>query len=298
MNAFKNLKPFSKIVYLFVFCLAGLFLAGSFITIADGFWNEQIMQLPWGLRIGSGVQMVCMFLMPAVTLVKWSGDRPMIYLALNRTKNSSSDSLYILAFLILIIAMPFISLLSQINHSFVLPDWLSGVEVWMKNLEESAKNTTDLLLEGASVWDYLGNILFIGVFAAVAEEVFFRGVLQQLLSKLFKNNDAGVWIGAFIFSLMHMQFYGFIPRIVLGAMLGYLFVFSGSLWLPIFVHFMNNASVVTLNFFLSDNVFYQYLEEPPITFIFLVVGIISFILLIYLFKVFKSKATNKVVPIG
>ena len=154
MNAFENLKPFSKIVYLFVFCLAGLFLAASFITIADGFWDKQIMQLPWGMRIGSGVQMVFMFLMPAVTLVKWSGHKPIDYSALSRTQNSSSYTLYILAVLILFIAMPFITLLSQINQAIVLPNWLSGVEMWMKNLEESAQNTTDLLLEGASVWDY------------------------------------------------------------------------------------------------------------------------------------------------
>lgn len=292
MNAFENLKPFSKIVYLFVFCLAGLFLAGSIITIANGIWNEQIMQLPWGLRLGSGVQMVLMFFMPAVTLVKWSGNKPIAYLALDYTKNSSSYGLYILAFLILLTAMPFITLLSQINQTFVLPDWLSEVEVWMRNLEESAKNTTNLLLKGTSVWDYLGNILFIGVFAAIAEEVFFRGVLQKLLIKLFKNIHAGVWIGAFIFSLMHMQFYGFIPRIVLGAMLGYLFVFSGSLWLPIFVHFMNNALVVTFNFFFSENSFYQYLEEPPITFNFLLVGFMSVGFFMYLFWLFKSKATN------
>ncbi|NLZ95868.1 MAG: CPBP family intramembrane metalloprotease, partial [Bacteroidales bacterium] len=247
MNAFENSKPLSKIIYLFVFSLAGLFLAGSLVTIVSGFWDGELMLSPWGLRISSGMQMGFMFFMPAITLVTWSGDKPIAYLALNRSSNSFA--LYPIAFAILLFGMPFITLLSQINQLLVLPDWLEGLELWMRNLEESAQVTTNLLLKGTSIWDYLGNILFVGVFAAVAEEVFFRGVLQQLLNKLFRNKHVGVWIGAFIFSLMHMQFYGFFPRIVLGAMLGYLFLYSKNLWVPIFVHFMNNAMVVTFNFF-------------------------------------------------
>lgn len=291
MNALENSKPFSKIIYLFVFCLGGLFLAGSFITIVNGFWDGDMMLSPWGLRLSSGVQMVLMFFIPAVTLVKWSGYKPVTYLALEHIKGSYG--LYLLSFAILLVGMPFITLVSQINQSLVLPEWLSGLEVWMRNLEESAQMTTNLLLNETSFWHYLGNILFIGVFAAVAEEFFFRGVLQQLLNNLFKNSHAGVWMGAFIFSLMHMQFYGFLPRVILGAMLGYLFLYSKSLWLPIFVHFMNNALVVTFNFFFSDNSFYQYLEKPPITSTFLVVGFLSFGLLIFLFGLLKSGATDK-----
>lgn len=176
----------------------------------------------------------------------------------------------------------------------VLPAWLSGLELWMENLEESAQATTNLLLDGTSIWDYLGNILFIGVFASVAEEVFFRGVLQQLLTKLFKNKHAGVWMAAFIFSLMHMQFYGFLPRIILGAMLGYLFAYSKNLWIPILVHFLNNAMVVTFNFFFRESSAYQYLEELPITLGFLISGLLSLGTLIFLFWAFQTKAYKQI----
>ncbi len=288
MNAFGNSCPLSKIIYLFVFCLAGLFLAGSLITVVNGFQDGQLMFSPWGLRVSSGVQMVFMFFMPAVTLVAWSGYKPLPFLGLKRYSNSFV--LYILAVTILLVGMPFISLLSQINQMLVFPDWLSGVEQWMQSSEESAKATTELLLKGTSAWDYLGNILFIGVFAAVAEEVFFRGVLQQLLIKLFKNIHSGVWMGAFIFSMMHMQFYGFLPRIILGAMLGYLFAYSKNLWIPIIVHFLNNLLVVTFNFFFKESTIYQYLEELPITSDFLISGLISFGILIFLFWMFQDKA--------
>lgn len=292
MNSFKDSSPQLKIVYLFVFCLAGLFLAGSLITLLNNFVGGVLMDSAFGLRISSGVQMVLMFFLPAVTLVTWSGDKPITFLGLNYLK--TAPVLYLLSFVILLVGMPFITLISQINQLLVLPDWLSGLEMLMKNLEESAQATTSLLLEGTSIWDYIGNILFIGVFAAVAEEVFFRGVLQQQLIKLFNNKHIGVWIGAFIFSLMHMQFYGFLPRIILGAVLGYLFVYSKNLWIPIFVHFLNNALVVTFNFLFRENSVYQHLENLPISLAFFVAGLVSLGLLIYLFKVYQTKANKEI----
>ncbi len=292
MKAFENSSPLSQIIYLFIFCLAGLFLAGSLVTVINGLWGGQLMHSAWGLRVSSAFQMVLMFFLPAITLVTWSGHKPATFLELNRSNNS--PVLYLLAFIILLVGMPLISLLLEINQMLVLPEWLSGVELWMQNLEQSAQATTSLLLDGTSVWDFLGNILFIGVFAAVAEEVFFRGVLQKLLVKLFKNKHIGVWMAAFIFSLMHMQFYGFLPRIILGVVLVYLFVYSKNLWIPIFVHFLNNALVVTFNFFFSDNSLYQYLENLPISSTFLVAGLISLGLLIYLFWLFQSKTCKQV----
>ena len=292
MNAFGNASPLSKILYLFVFCLAGLFLAGSLVTVINGFVGGQLMLSPWGVRLSSAIQMVLMFFMPAITLITWSGNKSIVFLGLQ----SSRDSLvlYLLAFAILLGGMPFITLISELNQMLVLPQWLSGLELWMKNLEESAQVTTNLLLEGTSIWDLLGNILFIGVFAAVAEEVFFRGALQQLLGKLFKNKHLAVWVTAFIFSLLHMQFYGFLPRIILGAVLGYLFVYSKNLWIPIFVHFLNNALVVIFNFFFRENSVYQYLEHPAITSTFLVAGLVSLGLLVYLFWLFKAKVCKQV----
>ena len=292
MNAFGNASPLSKILYLFVFCLAGLFLAGSLVTVFNGFVGGQLLLSPWGVRLSSAVQTVLMCFMPAITLITLSGNKPILFLGLQ----SSRDSLvlYLLAFAILLGGMPFITLISELNQMLVLPQWLSGLELWMKNLEESAQVTTNLLLEGTSIWDLLGNILFIGVFAAVAEEVFFRGALQQLLGKLFKNKHLAVWVTAFIFSLLHMQFYGFLPRIILGAVLGYLFVYSKNLWIPIFVHFLNNALVVIFNFFFRENSVYQYLEHPAITLTFLVAGLVSLGLLVYLFWLFKAKVCKQV----
>ena len=291
MKAFEYSSTHSKVLYLFVFCLAGLFLAGSLVVAISGLWGEQLMMTAWGLRLSSAIQMGLMFFLPAYTLTVWSNKKPFSYFGLN----ASDNTLYLfqLAFLILLVSMPFISLIAQLNQSVVLPNWLSDLETWMRNLETSAEETTNMLLAGTSIWDYFGNLLFVGVFAAVAEEFFFRGSLQQLLVKLFKNKHVGVWITAFIFSLMHMQFYGFLPRVMLGVILGYLFVWSSNLWIPILIHFMNNALVITFNFFFKDNSVYQSLENLPLTPTFIVSGLLSLALMFYLLSIYKSKAATE-----
>jgi hypothetical protein len=159
-------------------------------------------------------------------------------------------------------------------------------------LENSAEKTTLLLLSGESFVDYIANLLFVGVAAAVAEEFFFRGVLQQLLVKLFKSKNAGVWLTALIFSAMHLQFYGFLPRLILGLLLGYLFVWSKNIWLPILIHFLNNALVITFNFFFKESAFYQSLEDPSITLNFIIFGLLSLTLTIFLLWMFKNKTSK------
>lgn len=263
-------------------------MAGSLVTVVNGIYDGQLMLSAGGIRLSSAIQMVFMFFMPALTLMVWSGQKPISFLGLRDGKGVLSLSF--LAVVIMFASMPFISLITHVNQLLTLPHWLSGLEYWMQNLEKSAQETTNLLLAGTSIWAYFGNILVVGVFAAVAEEFFFRGALQQLLVKLFKNKHVGVWMTAFIFSMMHLQFYGFLPRFVLGLLLGYLFVYSKNLWIPILIHFLNNALVVTFNFFFRENPVYQYIENSPISLTFIVVGLASLGLFIYLLRLFKTRA--------
>ena len=55
------------------------------------------------------------------------------------------------------------------------------------------------------------------------------------------NIHLSIWASAIIFSAIHFQFYGFIPRLLLGALFGYLYYWSGNLLIPMFAHFVNNA---------------------------------------------------------
>ena len=155
---------------------------------------------------------------------------------------------------VMLAATPFINFLGEINSNMHLPGFLRSVEEWMKTTEEKAAVLTKAFLKMDSINDLIFNLLLIGLIPAIGEELVFRGLVQKLFHQLTKNIHAGVLIAAILFSAMHMQFYGFLPRMVLGVMLGYMLVWSGNLWFPIAGHFINNAGAVIL-YYLFQNGF-------------------------------------------
>jgi membrane protease YdiL (CAAX protease family) len=90
-------------------------------------------------------------------------------------------------------------------------------------------------------WDMMLNVFVVAVMPSIGEELIFRGVIQKVFSNIFRSGHLAIWMTAFVFSAIHFQFYGFIPRFILGLIFGYLFFWSGKLWLPIITHFVNNA---------------------------------------------------------
>ena len=102
--------------------------------------------------------------------------------------------------------------------------------------------------------DFAFNLIMIGLLPAIGEELVFRGVVQKIFHQWSRNIHIAIWTTAFVFSAMHMQFYGFLPRMVLGGMLGYMLAWSGSLWLPIFAHFVNNAGAVVFMYLFQKGV--------------------------------------------
>jgi hypothetical protein len=123
----------------------------------------------------------------------------------------------------------------------VLPEQLSGIEHWMRDKEDYADHLMDLLMTPETMTGMLMNILIIALIPAIGEELIFRGVFQKILQNLFRSGHLSVWVTSFIFSAIHFQFYGFLPRFILGLIFGYLFLWTGKLWLPVTAHFINNA---------------------------------------------------------
>jgi len=144
----------------------------------------------------------------------------------------------------MLLAMPLINWLAELNQQMHLPEAFSGIEAWMKNTEAKATELTEVFTKGTSLTKLVANLFVVAFVAAVSEEIFFRGIVQKVLIECFKNKHVGVWIGALLFSAFHMQFYGFIPRMLMGAYLGYLFLWSGSLWPGMLAHFLNNGLAV------------------------------------------------------
>lgn len=154
-----------------------------------------------------------------------------------------------LVILLAICVLPVSSFTGQINSAIHLPTWLSGVERWMLEKEQSADNLIDSLVVSGNFWTMSLNLLIIALIPAISEEMIFRGVIQKIFTSLFRSGHLAIWVTAFIFSTIHFQFLGFIPRFILGLVFGYLFFWGCSLWLPVISHFVNNAFPVILTHF-------------------------------------------------
>jgi uncharacterized protein len=157
-------------------------------------------------------------------------------------------------FLVILLAFclfPITGFTGQLNSFMHFPDWLSGVGEWITEKEEYATHLTNTLIISDTFGIMLFNLLMIAIIPAVGEEFIFRGVFQKIFYGLFKSGHVAVWVAAFLFSLMHFQFFGFLPRFILGLVFGYLYLWSGTLWLPVIAHFINNAVPTIAAYFRS-----------------------------------------------
>jgi len=192
------------------------------------------------------IQTVGTFLLPPILCAAlWdTNHRPFAWLKMDK---GAHWSVWLLAVGIMIVAIPGINLLADLNSRLTLPDCLAPLEQWMKEQEEAAAALTQRFLQADNFGQLLLNIGLLALLPALAEELSFRGTLQQILAEgqaPSAKSHVAVWITAFIFSAIHFQFYGFVPRMLLGAVFGYAFVWTGSLWVPILMHFTNNGLAV------------------------------------------------------
>jgi membrane protease YdiL (CAAX protease family) len=140
--------------------------------------------------------------------------------------------------------MMFNSFFIYVNMNVEFPDFLKELENWALLKEEELMRVTLYLTDFSNNTEFLAGIIVIGLLAGIGEEYLFRGVLQPKLHRYTGNAHAGIWITAIIFSTIHFQFYGFLPRMLLGALFGYLYLYSGSLIYPIIAHILNNTFTI------------------------------------------------------
>ncbi len=165
----------------------------------------------------------------------------------------------LLAVVIMVCAVPGINLLADLNSRVELPKSLEFIEQILKSQEEAAAALTERFLQADTIGGLLLNIGLMALLPALSEELSFRGTLQQIIYKDQSGKvqstkvHLAIWITAFIFSAIHMQFYGFVPRMLLGAIFGYVFVWSGSLWVPITMHFVNNGLAVLVYYLMGES---------------------------------------------
>jgi membrane protease YdiL (CAAX protease family) len=149
--------------------------------------------------------------------------------------------LIVVVFLTMILSSPLMEFVGNINQSMNLPQW-------MRDEENLLQKASDGMLQMKTIWSMFFNLVFIGLITAIAEEFLFRGCLQTIFMRWMKNKHVAIWITAILFSAFHMEFFGFLPRLLLGLFFGYFVAWSGSIWPAIWAHFVNNGTVVVLTY--------------------------------------------------
>ncbi|MHB1177620.1 MAG: CPBP family intramembrane glutamic endopeptidase [Daejeonella sp.] len=260
--------PFTSLVLLLLLMLAGTvvftviaFIAGisiygmkAMVNISEGEASSiEVLKL-LQIFISTG-----MFVVPALFFARMESSNWMHYLKLK----PFPVLFVLLTILIMLSSLPMLDLSSELNKSMKFPPFLKDIEEWMLLKEQQMAEMTKQLLQMNSVGVLLVNLFMLAVIPAIGEEFIFRGCLQKIFARWTGNKHAAIWITAIIFSAIHIQFYGFIPRMLLGALFGYLLVWSGSLWIPMLAHFMNNSiAVVTAYVYQQRGISLDRLDDP------------------------------------
>ena len=198
-------------------------------------------QYPDMLRLLQFISAIGTFLVPSLALAWLFSRQPKDYLQIRKIKEGRSVAWVLLS---MVCIVPLINWLTYWNGSLTLPEWAAPVEAWMRQQEDTMQHFTELLIYGGGFSPLLSNLIVVALTAAVTEEFLFRGALQRIIGQWTANPHVVIWIAAIIFSAFHLQFYGFLPRMVLGAYFGYLLYWSRCIWLPVLAHFTNNAVAV------------------------------------------------------
>jgi membrane protease YdiL (CAAX protease family) len=158
--------------------------------------------------------------------------------------------LLLLIFAIMLISNPVIEFLSNLNQKMVLPPWLK----WMREDEDKTQKIMDAMLQMKNIWQVIADVLVVGLLTAIVEEFMFRGVLQTIFVRWTKNIHVAVWITAILFSAFHIEFFGFLPRLLLGVLFGYFVAWSGSIWPAVWAHFLNNGTAVVATYLFQQKI--------------------------------------------
>ncbi|MES2627629.1 MAG: CPBP family intramembrane glutamic endopeptidase, partial [Bacteroidota bacterium] len=270
---FRSLKPWSQLWFLLLFCMISLSLflslGSSLVTSLFGFnlvENPGILndfKQPYVVdahKVLLLMQHIGVFILPALlfnqifslrksSFIFW-GERPV----LNRL---------LLVVGLMLLALPVINYLLALNSRMSLPPFLHDMEQQIRAMENEASVYTEYLIGSGGSGALLVNLFIMAIVPAIGEEFFFRGILQKLAARISGNLHLSIWVTAAVFSAIHMQFYGFLPRMLLGALFGYLSVWMGSIWYAVLAHFINNAVSLLLAWSINQKMIPVEVDQVP-----------------------------------
>ena len=263
-----GLRPAEKflfsVVILFILGLAFQFLGAFLAAWIYGFSVSDVLALGAydDSRYVAASKMIQMlgsvgtFIIPAFLFsYLFDGDLFSYY----KFRNPTGMAPMLLIILMMVSVIPFINYMAEINLKMEIP--IRALDQLLRTLESTAEEMMVAFTATKSFGGLLMNLLMIGVIAAVGEELIFRGLIQRLMTQMIKNPHLAILITALLFSAFHFQFFSFLPRFVLGLVLGYLMYYGQSIWYPILAHFVNNAMGVIYYYFNSRGSADDMLEE-------------------------------------
>ncbi len=248
-NSTKPKHPFASLLFLLLLVLCGAIIFSLLGILIGGFifGMDDMLKATSGqadvrfLKVLQITSAIGTFIIPAWFFARSEGQQASTYFKLN---TSFYPVLIILSLAIMFSVAPLLEWTVGLNQKMQLPEFLKGVEQWMRLQEDKMAELTRQLLAMNSISDLLINLFMIALIPALGEELIFRGAIQKTLIRWTQNQHLGVWLAAIIFSAIHLQFYGFLPRMLLGALFGYLLLWSNNLWFPIIGHLINNGTAV------------------------------------------------------
>ena len=305
-TSLRGMRPFAQLMFSAFVILASflIFMVIALIAAVPLFGLDSIMNMPNMsdltdpasmklLKYLQVVQSIGLFIVPPVVLAWLFNGYVSQYLHLDKKINSSS---LVLIVMLIFASAPVINFIGEMNMRMILPEWLSGLEEWMKDSEEKAAQITEAFLKVEGIKGLLFNLFMIAFLPAIGEELLFRGIIQRIFTRMTKNHHWGIWIAAVLFSALHLQFYGFVPRMLLGVLFGYLLVWSGTMWLPIVAHFLNNAFAVVAMYYIDNGMLNPKVEAYGATAESYYLAAISLVLvLVFLFIIKKENKKNRLV---
>jgi membrane protease YdiL (CAAX protease family) len=191
---------------------------------------------------------------------------------------------YAYAFLLVVAIQPLIAAMSVWNKAIPFENWMPQLAQQMLAQEQLGEAIVKMYFVHDDMYSICFSFIGITVIPAISEEYIFRGVFQQELFNRFKNKHIAVWIAAFVFSFIHFQFYGFFPRMALGALFGYCLLWSNSIWIPILMHFTNNAFTwIVTKRFMKDPTALNPNDTTQLPLEYIAIAAIIFLYLMYQF---------------
>jgi membrane protease YdiL (CAAX protease family) len=300
-----DIHPATQFLYLVLVIIACLIL-GVIVSAAviTGLYGLAVLK-PMGVlsaesspevlnafKIFQSLSSVFLFLAPPVFFAYLVVREPEEYLKANIRFPAALMGIVLL---VMFASAPFMEFLVNINQRMVFPHFLKGVYDWMRNKEDEAARATAILLKMNNLSDVIINLVMIAILPAIAEEFMFRGAIQTIFTRWTKNPHWGVWIAATLFSAMHMQFFGFLPRLLLGVFFGYFVLWSGSIWTSVWGHFINNGTAVVVTYLyqqkkITVNPGDQHVFNYP-------AYAFSLIITVFLFLIYRKVTEKKQLPV-